>query len=74
MAAAGGAFEEILDAARVGGGGGRHAIDVWPSAEGGDAKVIGSGLGAVVSGEAVVAEAAADGAVSLSAVSRAFTV
>ena len=32
-------------------------IDVWPSAEGGDAKVIGSGLGAVVSGEAVVAEA-----------------
>ena len=57
MAAAGGAFEEVLDAARVAGGGGGHGDGCLAKRRGGEeAKVIGSGVGAVVSG-AVVAEA-----------------
>ncbi len=49
-------------------------IEVSPVAVGATAKVIGSGEGAMRSGEAVVAEAGAEGAVSFPAASRARTV
>jgi hypothetical protein len=51
-------------------------IEVSPVEAGGDAKVIGSGLGGVVSGESVVAEAGAEAVVMFWAglLSRACTV